>query len=230
MKLSEYPLVEGILVKRDNRFIARVEIEGKIIKAHVPNTGRMSELMVSGAKVLMAYQPSETRKTDYTLIVVNKDGVWVSIHSVKANDIAFDYLKKNNLFGKIKEIKKEVTYGNSRFDLAFTVGETKWYCEVKSANLVIDRQARFPDAPTLRGRKHLRELMVAKKNGYGAGVLFIIQRNDAETFAPNTETDREFSQLLLQCHHEGVRVKAVMCDVTTTDINPVCEVPVILDR
>ncbi|MGL4606808.1 MAG: DNA/RNA nuclease SfsA [Eubacteriaceae bacterium] len=223
MHLSKYPLVNGVFVSRPNRFIAKVLIENVEKIAHVPNTGRMRELLLLGAPVILAYNPGPNRKTDYTLLLVKKDNVWVSVHSVFANKIAFEYLSKK---GEISELRQEVTYGNSRFDLGGIKEGQPCLYEVKSVNLVVDQVAMFPDAPTERGSKHLSELMKAQKEGYQTGVIFVIQRNDAKMFKANREMDPKFAGLLDQCHSLGIEIRALSCDIDGVNIEIIGELPV----
>ena len=154
MELSSFPIVEGEFISRPNRFIARVMIDTdgapREITAHVANTGRM--------RVQMAFNPSPKRKTDFTLLTVWYKSTWVCIHSTMANALAFEYMEKAP---DICQLKREVTYGKSRFDLAFERNGHPCLYEVKSANLVVGAAAMFPDAPTERGCKHLEELMHA---------------------------------------------------------------------
>ncbi|OFV70728.1 MULTISPECIES: DNA/RNA nuclease SfsA [Acetobacterium] len=223
VKLSKYPLVSGIFLSRPNRFIAKVMINQEEIVAHVPNTGRMSELLVSGVRAILAWNPAPHRKTDYTLLLVEKDGHWVSVNSMLANQIAYEFL---NAQADVSELKQEVTYGNSRFDLACLKGGEYAYYEVKSVNLVVDQIAMFPDAPTERGSKHLAELLRAHQEGYHAGVIFVVQRNDAKSFQPNKKMDPKFSRLLGQCHSLGIEIRALSCDIDGVNIEMISELPV----
>lgn len=223
-------MVEGEFIKRINRFVARVNIvkDGKQeeVNVHVANTGRMRELLVPGAKVKMAYHPAPKRKTDYTLLLVNYHGHWVCIHASMANDLAFEYL---SVRPEISDLKREVTYQHSRFDISFKKDGVPYLCEVKSANLVVDKTAMFPDAPTERGCKHLKELMCAQREGYGAAVLFIVQRDDAAVFMPNVQTDPAFAALLKQAEAAGVDVRALKCEIKEDTIRVTSEIPVMFN-
>ena len=180
---GEAPIIEGRFLKREKRFIGYVKLaDGEQVVCHIPNTGRLTELLIPDATVKLVYHPSPTRKTDYTMWAVEYHGVWVSIHSAKANEIVRYYLAANP---DIKNLKAEVTKGKSRFDFAYMQGDVQTFVEVKSANLVIEGVALFPDAPTTRGQKHLGELIELKKQGYDAQVIFVVQRNDASSFRPN---------------------------------------------
>ncbi|MBI4855719.1 MAG: DNA/RNA nuclease SfsA [Acetobacterium woodii] len=223
VKLSKYPLVNGIFLSRPNRFIAKVMINQEEIAAHVPNTGRMSELLVPGVRAMLAWNPAPHRKTDYTLILIEKDRRWVSVNSMLANQVAYEFLKNQ---ADVLELKQEVTYGNSRFDLACYRGGKYAYYEVKSVNLVVNEIAMFPDAPTERGSKHLAELIKARQEGYHCGVIFVVQRSDAKSFQPNQEMDPKFSRLLGQCHSLGIEIRALSCDIDGVNIEIISELPV----
>ena len=223
MKLSKFPLVSGIFLSRPNRFIAKVMIDQEEKVAHVPNTGRMGELLVPGVRAVLAWNPAPHRKTDYTLILVENMGCWVGVHSVLANQVAYEYF---NAQSDVSELKQEVTYGKSRFDLACFRGAQPYFYEVKSVNQLAGDTAVFPDAPTERGSKHLAELIKAQKEGYGVGVVFIIQRNDATSFRANTDMDPKFSSLLDQCHNLGIEIRALSCDIDGVNIKIIGELPV----
>ncbi|MDO4288851.1 MAG: DNA/RNA nuclease SfsA [Eubacterium sp.] len=228
--LSTFPIVSGEFLKRPNRFIAEIAVikDGlrQEIKAHVPNTGRMQELLTPGAPVRLAYAPSPSRKTDYTLLSVEYQGIWVCVYAAMANALAFEYVK--GLPG-VTEARREVTYRNSRFDLAFSLEKKACLYEVKSANLVVDGCAMFPDAPTQRGARHLEELMEAQTEGYRTGVFFIVQREDAVFFAPNEATDPKFAALLRQGRARGLDIRALRCRVSEDYIAIEAEIPVVLD-
>jgi sugar fermentation stimulation protein A len=223
MKLSNQPLLPGLFKKRLNRFLAEVLIDGQKHGVHVPNTGRMRELLLTDAKVLVSYNPAPERKTEYTLRLVMNNGIWVSVDSGLANKIAAQYLSD---CPEISALRSEVTYQKSRFDFYACKDGKATYYEVKSVNLLVDGIAKFPDAPTKRGAKHLRELMDAYENGFGAGVLFFVMRADAKAFSPNWDTDSEFSRLLGQCHSLGLEIRALSCDIDGINIKILEELPV----
>lgn len=232
MRLFENNKVEGKFLKRVNRFIAEVEIHGKVHQVHVPNTGRMKELLVKGARVLLKYHPAPHKKTSYSLISVEKNGVLVCIDSRIANQLFFDYLSNGESedFLHIRDLKREVRYGNSRFDIAFLEDDQQVLIEIKSVNLVKDSIAMFPDAPTTRGNKHVQELMVAQGRGIKTGVIFIIQRPDATRFLPYWNMDPNFSQSLLKAYSQGVLVKAFDCQVDEESIKISHEMPIDLQK
>lgn len=208
--------IGGIFVKRPNRFSAEITIAGKSETAHLPNSGRLKELLVPGNAVLVTPAANTERKTRYTLKAVKHEDTWVSIDSTAVNDLIGDALKTDRLtqFGKIREFKREVVYKGSRFD--FYVVETngrECFLEIKSVTLVKERIAMFPDAPTERGRKHLMDLIDAVKNGYRAMVIFCIQRPDADAFRPYDENDPPFGKALREAKKNGVEVYAFRCNV-----------------
>ena len=224
MKLSEHPVVKGCFLLRENRFIARVRLEnGEEERVHVPNTGRMKELLTPEAAVLLSYDPAPHRKTAYTLIAAEYQGIWVSVHAVKANALAAEWLAVQP---GISDVKREVTYGSSRFDLGCRKDGKQAYFEVKSVNLVVDGAARFPDAPTTRGVKHLKELQKAQSEGFSAGIIFVIQRQDAAFFEPNRATDPAFSDQLKICADQGMEIRALRCVLTENSISIEKEIPI----
>lgn len=209
-------LIYGILIKRLNRFAASVDIGGRPETAHVPNSGRLKELLISGSTVLLLPAANPERKTRYTLKAVRHEGIWVSIDSTAVNDIIEDALKKGRLphFGRIKELRREAVYKGSRFDFRILEASGRvCFLEVKSVTLVKDRIAMFPDAPTERGRKHLMELIDALKNGHRAMVIFCIQRPDADAFRPYDENDPAFGKALREARKNGVEAYAYKCKV-----------------
>ena len=212
--MSEY--IKAIFRKRPNRFIAEVEIDGKIAIAHVPNTGRCKELLVDGAIVYLALSNNPKRKTKFSLHFVENNNALVSIHSQEANKIVYEAI----LNGKIKEvdcnsytqIKQEKTIGKSRIDIYLANDEDDCFIEVKGVTLVKDSVAMFPDAPTERGRKHLNELIELRKNGHRAIVFFLIQHPNGNSFRPNWETDPEFAKTLAIAETEGVEILVYKCE------------------
>lgn len=218
-------MVPATFVKRLNRFVAIVSVDGRETTVHVPNSGRLRELFVPGSEALVLSAPDPLRKTPYTLKAVKYNGFWVSIDSTLPNRIVYDAVKSGALriFSSIQEVRREAVYGGSRFDLFVREASGRGcYIEVKSVTLVKDGVAMFPDAPTERGRKHLRELVEAVKEGYRGVVIFCVQRGDANVFSPNDETDPAFGDALRNAGRGGVEVHAWRCRVTD-DGEPVLE-------
>ncbi|MCI8886876.1 MAG: DNA/RNA nuclease SfsA [Hungatella sp.] len=211
---------KGIFRERPNRFVARVEIEGKEYTVHVKNTGRCRELLVPGATVFLEYDPDAAkkgRKTQYSLVAVYKGGLLINMDSQAPNEAAEEWLTGGGFERatglKPEGIHREVTYGQSRFDLAFTVGERQAFMEIKGVTLERDGTALFPDAPTQRGVKHLQELARAAQEGVAAYVLFVIQMKGVERFLPNEEMHKEFAQALGAAKKAGVKILAYDCRV-----------------
>lgn len=207
--------VRGIFKKRPNRFIAEVEVNNEIQIAHVPNTGRCKELLVEDAIVWLKPSDNPKRKTKFTLLFVENRGHLVSIYSQQANEIVYDAI----INGQIKELsgydfhQREKTIDNSRIDIYLSNenGE-ECFVEVKGVTLVVGVEARFPDAPTERGTKHLKELIKLKKEGFRTAVFFLIQHPLGESFRPNWENDSLFSKTLNEAYENGVEILVYKCD------------------
>ena len=206
-------MVSGVFLKRPNRFIAHIEIDGKEEICHVKNTGRCRELLPEGAQVYCQRASNPERKTKYDLITVKKGHRLINMDSQAPNIAAGEWLAAGGL-GDIENLKAETTHGNSRFDFSFTKDGKKCFLEVKGVTLESDGVCAFPDAPTERGAKHLRELTQAKKDGYGAYVLFVIQMTDVKYLHPNDNTDPEFGKALREAVKAGVQVLAMDCAIT----------------
>lgn len=219
-------MVPGTFRARPNRFIAHVEIEGKLEICHVKNTGRCKELLVPGATVYCQHHDDPGRKTAWSLIAVQKGERLINMDSQIPNKLAYQYVDQGGLGFIPTLVKAEKTYGSSRFDLYYEAGERKGFVEVKGVTLEQDGIARFPDAPTERGRKHLMELQKAVSEGYEAWVLFVIQMSDISHFEPNRVTDPAFSEALLQVSQNGVRIRAVTCAVTQDSLTITDRIPV----
>ena len=206
-------MVEGVFLRRPNRFIAHVAIDGQEEICHVKNTGRCRELLVPGAKVWCLDAASASRKTRYDLIAVQKGTRLINMDSQAPNAAAEEWLRGGGL-GEIADLKPETKHGNSRFDFAFTKDGRQCFLEVKGVTLENDGVCAFPDAPTVRGARHLRELTALAQQGYGAYVLFVIQMKDVVYLHPNDTTDPDFAAALRQAAASGVQVLAVDCHVT----------------
>lgn len=219
-------ITEGIFIDRPNRFIANVEINGKKTVCHVKNTGRCKELLISGTKVYLQHSDNPARKTEFDLIAVEKGNILINIDSAAPNKAAAEYIRK--IFGENAIIKQEVKYGTSRIDFFVESNGEKWFIEVKGVTLEQNGRAYFPDAPTLRGVKHLNELCAAVKEGCRACALFIIQMKGVSAFSPNNITHPEFGKALKRAAESGVIIKAVDCLVTKDSMTANKEVEIIL--
>ena len=206
-------MVPGVFVARPNRFIAHVEIDGQTEICHVNNTGRCKELLPPGAKVWCQRSDNPNRKTKYDLIAVEKGERLINMDSQAPNAAAGQWLADGGL-GQITDLRAEVKMGDSRFDFSFQKDGKICFLEVKGVTLEDDGVCAFPDAPTQRGAKHLRELARLSQEGYGAYALFVIQMADVKYLQPNDATDPQFGQALRQAAAAGVTVLAMDCAVT----------------
>lgn len=218
-------MVKGKFLRRPNRFIAYVEIAGREEICHVKNTGRCRELLTPGAGVWCAVSDNPNRKTKYDLITVRKGDYLINMDSQAPNKAAQEWLEQGG-FGKAELVRPEQKFGNSRFDFYLERGGKGMYLEVKGVTLEDGGVCRFPDAPTERGAKHLRELIAAKEAGFDAGVLFVIQMRPVKWLEPNDKTDPAFGKALREAAAAGVQVLAVDCAVTedTMEIGDFVEV------
>ncbi len=202
-------VIEGKFIRRPNRFIAEILIGEERAICHVKNTGRLKELLIEGATVWVEKSANPNRKTAYDLIAVQKGEQIVNIDSQAPNKIAAEWLPISGLFEEDAHFRPEVTHKNSRFDLL--AGDT--WVEVKGVTLNEDGIARFPDAPTLRGVKHLSELAEIAQNGGKAMVLFIVQMKGIRAVESNDKTHPEFGAALRRAAAAGVKIVAVDCIV-----------------
>lgn len=219
-------ICEGIFCARPNRFIAIVEIEGVPTECHVKNTGRCRELLVNGTKVYLQKSDNPSRKTQYDLIAVKKGERLINMDSQAPNLAVKEFLPK--LFGDTALIRAETVFGSSRFDFYVETADRKIFVEVKGVTLEEEGIARFPDAPTERGIKHLQELCTCVKQGYEAYVLFVIQMKNVRYFTPNDVTHPAFGEALREAHRQGVKILARDCVVTASSMRIADEVEVCL--
>ena len=210
-------MVPGVFLARPNRFIAHVEIAGRVEICHVKNTGRCRELLPPGAKVWCQHSDNPGRKTKYDLIAVQKGARCINMDSQAPNAAAKEWLLSGGL-GEIRELKGEYTHGKSRFDFSFMKDGRRCFLEVKGVTLETNGICAFPDAPTTRGVKHLQELTQAARDGFGAYVLFVIQMKDVAFLHPNDATDPKFAQALREAATAGVQVLAMDCAVTPEEM------------
>lgn len=219
-------VIEAKFLERPNRFIARVNINDREETVHVKNTGRCRELLIPGATVFLNEFSGGSRKTKYDLVAVLKeteDGKQklINIDSQAPNEAVGEWLPKSGLFSENAKIRREVSFGISRFDFAVTEessgasGEEKkektTFVEVKGVTLESGGRVMFPDAPTERGAKHLRELSRLRREGYGAIVIFVVQMNGAVGFLPNSNTDKAFAEALFEARKSGVEILVYDC-------------------
>lgn len=209
-------VITGRFLNRPNRFIAQVEIDGHTETVHVKNTGRCRELLIPGAEVILEVSDNPKRKTKYDLISVYKEGAgWVNIDSQAPNYVVREWLGKNK---QITYMKPEYVYGDSRIDFYFERGKEKVLMEVKGVTLEREGIGYFPDAPTLRGIKHLEELIKARGEGYTCYLGFVIQVNGIDVVYPNDATHKEFGETLKRAEEAGVKIIYFRCHVTENEL------------
>ncbi|GCF93952.1 sugar fermentation stimulation protein [Enterococcus florum] len=214
-------------IERPNRFIAhcRLAETDEIVIVHVKNTGRGKEVLLPNALVALNYQPSSKRKTAYDLVAVKKGGMWINIDSQIPNTLAADGIRDGciclpNLKGKITFLKREYLYGTSKFDIYFeTDHHEKGFVEVKGMTLENQGIGAFPDAPTSRGLKHVKELSSAQKEGYKSYVLFVVQFSDVVKATIHREMQPDFWEAVLHAVQDGVMILAYNCEVDEETIS-----------
>ena len=212
--------------ERPNRFIAYVETEEGREICHVKNTGRCRELLTSDAVVYVQRNNNPARKTKLDLIGVEKGDYLINMDSQAPNAAVKEWLQAGNLFSKNALVYSEKTYGESRFDFYIEDGERKAFMEVKGVTLELDGVCRFPDAPTERGVKHIRELIKCMEDGYEAYILFVIQMSPVKYLEPNDATHKAFGDALREAAKAGVHVMARDCKVTIDSMEIMNEVEV----
>lgn len=207
-------------MKRLNRFVAEVEIDGYIELVHVKNTGRCKELFIPGVTVYLEESSNKNRKTKYSLISLYKGEHLINLDSGVPNQVIFEALLEGDIseVGPVTFAKREVTYGNSRFDIYYETAECKGFIEVKGVTLEEDGLALFPDAPTIRGSKHILELTHGLKEGYHNYVCFLIQMDYVKEFRPHHERDKALADHLYNGINQGLKVLVYNSIVTTEGI------------
>lgn len=224
------PLIKALLRRRYKRFLADVELEdGKIMTVHCPNSGSMLGCDAPGSEVRISESNNAKRKYPHTLEMVKINGVWVGINTSRTNGLVEEALKNGTIsdFGNIGEIKREVKVSEkSRLDFKLLANGATVFLEVKNCSLAMEGTALFPDAVTTRGAKHLEELMELKDQGHGAAVLFCVQRNDAEKFAPASQIDPAYAKTLLLAENAGVAILAYRAEVSPNGIKVATQLPV----
>ena len=203
-------ITKAKFIKRPNRFIAEVEIDGHRETVHVKNTGRCKELLIPGCEVWLTAPGTPDRKTKYDLVAVRKsNGILFNIDSQAPNKVVKEWLLSQDY----DDVAPEYTYGDSRIDFYMERGNKKYLMEVKGCTLEIDGIGYFPDAPTERGVKHIRELIKAKEAGYTATLAFVIQMDGVSEVRANTDTHPEFGTALEDARKAGVKILFLKCHV-----------------
>ncbi len=224
---------EGVFLSRPNRFIAYVMVDGREEKCHVKNTGRCRELLVPGCKVYLEESENPNRSTRFDLVATEKkigdSSILINMDSQAPNSVVEEWLRKGELFGEKAEVKREVTYSDSRFDFSITDESGRIsFLEVKGCTLEKNGVVMFPDAPTERGVKHVKELIKAKKEGYGAYILILVQMCGVKYFVPNWDTHPAFGEALREAERNGVVILCYDSIVTSDSITLFKSVPVVL--
>ena len=217
----------AVFSDRPNRFVAHCEMDGQVLTVHVKNTGRCRELLVPGAVVWLTKSGNPARKTAFDLIAVQKGQRLVNMDSAAPNAVFGEYARAG-LFLPGASVRSEVRYGDSRFDFCLEAEGNTHFVEVKGVTLEENGAVRFPDAPTERGVKHLKELQKAAAEGYGAHAVFVIQMADVTAFSPNDDTHPAFGAALREAAANGVQVHAFWCEVTPDTLEIAGAVPVVL--
>lgn len=225
-------LCDGRFVRRLNRFVAEVETDGAVEKVHVKNTGRCAELLVPGYRVYLERCGNPDRKTAFDLIGVDKPVAggfrYINMDSMAPNLAAAEWLAGGGL-GALEGLRAEATVGDSRFDFRAEQAGRPVAVEVKGCTLEVDGVARFPDAPTLRGLKHVRGLTRLAGEGWRCVVLIVIQMKGVRVFEPNWQTQPEFGRALIEARNAGVEIVAMDCDARPGEVRIDRPVPVVLD-
>ena len=221
MKFNE-TLIAGEFIKRYKRFFVDVKIGNEIVVAHCPNTGSMMGLMKKGNNVWLSKSNNPNRKLKYTLQIINDQKSKVGVNTHLTNKIVFEALNKKMIknFRNFDDIQKEVKFGkNTRFDFLITEKHKKTFIEVKNVTLCRQKKiAEFPDAITSRGLKHIQELLKAKKKGYEIYLLFVVQRNDCNSFELAKDIDPEYCELLLKAVKKNLKILCYDCKFSTKGI------------
>ena len=209
-------VIPGRFIARPNRFIARVETAAGEEICHVKNTGRCRELLVPGAEVVLAVSDNPARKTKCDLVAVYKGGRLINMDSQAPNHVAAEGLPR--LIPGLTLLRPETRFGDSRLDFYWEAGEKRGFVEVKGVTLEENGIVLFPDAPTQRGTKHLRELEKCAAAGYGAAVLLVVQMGGVSYFTPNRKTDPAFADALAHARAAGVEIWCYDCLVTPREM------------
>jgi sugar fermentation stimulation protein A len=226
------PLVPGVLIRRYQRFLADVRLaDGRIITAHCPNSGSMMGCNVPGREVLLSRATNPKRKTRYTWELIHLPSTWVGINTLTANRLVAEAALMKGIpeLGPFDKLSREVKLAHSRIDFCLLQGDISFFVEVKNVTLVEKATAFFPDAPTARGRKHLQVLIDAIHHGHRSAMFYVVQREDAESFAPAAHIDLAYAHSLRRAKQAGVNIVAYRARVCPTEIFLDRPLPVALD-
>jgi len=223
----EWDLLEAEFVDRPNRFLTRVKYNGEVVESHLPDPGRLKELLIPGVTLLIKKEDNSNRKTKFSTQAVYLEKQLISLNTWLPNKFV-EYLLKYKLINFLKEwdfIRREVPFGKHRFDFLLMRNDKPFYLEVKSVTLVEDGVAKFPDAVTERGKRHVEHLAEMTKDGMDCMVLFVVQRSDAKIFQPHWERDSKFAGALLNAYNDGLKIKVIQADIQKTKMVYCGELP-----
>ena len=223
---------EAEFINRPNRFLTKVKLNGKIINSHLPDPGRLKELLMPGVKLLLKKEDGPNRKTKYSTQAVYQGKTLISLNTLTPNRFVSFLIKGNSLpfLDGWEYQKQEVNYGNSRFDFQLKKNNKIKIVEVKSVTLVENGIAKFPDAVTDRGRRHVLELTKIASNSCDVMVLFVVQRPDVKSFQPQWSRDPKFSQTLLEYWEKGLPVHVIKMNMTKKHLQYLGEIPFRLNK
>tara|TARA_B100000029_G_C17530170_1_gene942998 strand:- start:432 stop:1133 length:702 start_codon:yes stop_codon:yes gene_type:complete len=226
----EGPLIQGRFYSRPNRFLTIVEVDGNLVESHLPDPGRLKELLIPGAELYLRPVPKDKpRKTRFTTVMVCHNGQFISLNSILPNKFVKQSLEKNILpmFEGYKLLRTEVSFGRHRFDFFLETPQgDPFYLEVKSVTFVENKIAQFPDAVTERGARHALALAELAKRGQKAGIIFVCQRKDANELIPMWDRDPKFGNALVDAKNAGVNIWCITCSVSLKSITFLREIPV----
>jgi sugar fermentation stimulation protein A len=222
------PLVEATFVARPNQLLIDAQLNGKLIRAHMADRGRLADLLVPNARLLLAPRDEIGRKTSFQVLGIYKGDELVSLDTQMPNRLMSTALASGAMpqFARYTRVQREVTVGEHRFDFRLGEGLSTCYIEVKSVGYVYRQVARFPDAPTERGRRQFEQFAIMARNGQRCAAIFVIQRSQARALAPNDEIDPAFGRAMRYAIASGVEVYAYLCPITTEGIRLGPPVPV----
>ncbi|MCI2105637.1 MAG: DNA/RNA nuclease SfsA [Intestinimonas sp.] len=220
---------QAVFLSRPNRFLAEVALNGETVMAHVKNTGRCRELLIPGTTVYLTRVDSAMRKTQHDLVAVQKGMRLINIDAQAPNQVFGEWIAVGHFVPGLTLLRPETTWGNSRFDFYWEAGDRRGFVEVKGVTLEEEGHVLFPDAPTERGVKHLRELAACQREGYEASIFFVVQMEDVQDFAPNDRTHPAFGDALREAAGAGVHILAYDCTVSPGSLSLRRPVPVKLE-
>ncbi len=222
------PLVSGRLIRRYKRFLADVELEdGSVVVAHCTNSGSMKSCIEVGAPVFLSPAADPKRKTKFTWEMIYINDNWVGVNTMNPNRIAYEAIKAGEIpqLSGYTTIKREVKFGDSRFDIYAENQLGKCFVEVKNVSMKVGDHVRFPDAVTTRGRKHLETLIQVRQQGIRAVMLYMVQRSDVNRFGTANDIDPDYAMSLKKAHEQGVEVLVLQAIVSPEKIEIGKELP-----